>query len=1325
MASLGLQQTTEKSFRKEALAQGSIHLLVSGTLNNLATFNSGAWTWPNEDNPAIWKKNSVDTVPENWTASASPLTGAYLKGITVSVLPSGSEATSATEALKICTRLGMDLQVGSGSTERLVLDIISKQIEDGYIYFEVDQALETPISSVPTYFLYSGNNYTGYVYNNTGETLTVSLYPYTPPVESEEYNPIYNNVNNNRVGTIARNVEVFEIKNLLIGNISGANAIYDGVDSDWSSSGLNPEYILNIDGMNNASWSLNPDPNIIANAGNVAGIYRYIPLISLDKVTGMASIPDSFYTSIANISGRFLGTKNAEYHTYTGQKQVFTNKNIAECLADVRENVEKDILLVYEGSPLVLDTTETKWPITAESVTGNLTGKVNLGRFSGSFDGTINGTLNGFVSNLDIEEENLTYYSSSNNSAEYVVGLQHPTFSNASASIRGIGDLESKDTIVLTGSVRIESNQDVSGTLQGSPNISLLEGQTSTVKQVYNPSLFYMKNVDLTDGNLSIGNIGSGTLQIVAETNGTVGCTSVGRDILFITGSTSATISGTLGGNVTNVNLHLFNGTCTFLNGKNQQVEFDHADSEGVSLTNVSTVEQTTTSLIGTFNGGFYGLQGKAGFDFTEGDLEMSFVNGYGSIITEDLSSGSTLSGSDNFMSASGAEKYAPGWNITTVKADILGSADQPLQPGTGLLAGSFKDFTVKGLRKVLKASFKYRQPTGTAIPQGDIYGITQLIEDLKAGEVFAVSALDRMFSDQTGSAELNPLQITEAQLPDRAYEAMTVATSYTVNVSESNWVPLWSGSTGLVDPNLNFYDPDNESEVIAFISGSRRTIASASQFLSGSLVDSLYWAEAGYPVYVYLESDGTDYLVATLNDFSGTCITLDNRTVSGSYQSGSFKRIWGRFSEGVVSKGSMLSKLQVLGTEARITSLERAFPLAASKQRETNTDAGGSINGVIYGAFGYEGYLNGSCEGNLIKGTLEGEMAGNIAGIFETGVVEEGSVRVSGVSTGKLSGSIKAGQLKGLIRNLKVQGNNLNSNIELSGSLTGTETLPLIGTVGGHAKSLILPEQCNYALKVAGEGIEPFSMHIPAGNEVQGILQQRILQSGSTFLPLPGTLYRTGLKGQFELMTDMSGSTILLDTRSGSQDPFTGQVSTIPVSQSVSGSFDVNLLRNTYIGLQLSAGTITDFTGHALFQGAINLKTGSTGNLVEGHDRPFLTMQSFSGSIFSEDTTVEAVQNMDLSDMVFENLGFTSGMALVEYSQVTVNAAGTLKKVKEQEFVQNTLTLPRIGDILYTQPGGKTRVVSSKVYCPELNALLTINDRGTVVSQLLLEQIQ
>lgn len=65
---------------------------------------------------------------------------------------------------------------------------------------------------------------------------------------------------------------------------------------------------------------------------DVEVIRKYVPgqvvPASLDIPTTPAAIPDSFYTSIQNISGRFLGSKNSTYTNYIGDKIAFSRRNL-------------------------------------------------------------------------------------------------------------------------------------------------------------------------------------------------------------------------------------------------------------------------------------------------------------------------------------------------------------------------------------------------------------------------------------------------------------------------------------------------------------------------------------------------------------------------------------------------------------------------------------------------------------------------------------------------------------------------------------------------------------------------------------------------------------------------------------------------------------------------------------------------------------------------------------------------------------------------------------------------------------------------------------
>lgn len=60
---------------------------------------------------------------------------------------------------------------------------------------------------------------------------------------------------------------------------------------------------------------------------------------SVDRPTTLAEIADSFYTSIQNISGRFLGSKNNLITTYIGDKGKYSKVNLTASMLDYRNEV--------------------------------------------------------------------------------------------------------------------------------------------------------------------------------------------------------------------------------------------------------------------------------------------------------------------------------------------------------------------------------------------------------------------------------------------------------------------------------------------------------------------------------------------------------------------------------------------------------------------------------------------------------------------------------------------------------------------------------------------------------------------------------------------------------------------------------------------------------------------------------------------------------------------------------------------------------------------------------------------------------------------------
>lgn len=1381
-----LYQNSLEGFLYEGVGTGEIRFLIEGTLNGLASWNNQTkrWEWDKYTGSA-WRHNQVDDTGE-WTSlpfssSGTLLGGARIKGVAISPYTSGTGEREL-YILEHCTDLRTTIQIGD-QTEKLNLKILSRQMREGFMYFEVDDVL-LPAglqAAVDVYFKYSGSDYRGYTcYSGSGQDIILNVYPFVPPVESEEYNPITNNVISNVEGTTARLVESFDLRNVLIGSEEDAETVYNGWYAPWNSIAEPPQYSQSLDEDSASTGSFPPGivsrptgGGVTANAGGALGIYQVLPTVYLEKATGWASIPDSFYTSIANGSGRWLGTKNAEYHTYLGDKLKFTAENIDECKKDIQQNADKGNYLVSQGSPFILQSEDTG--SVSMDITGTIQGiALRNSSIKGELEGEIHGEISGYVTGIKLAKNEVTHYSSSvkiPNLEIYTknkVGIQGKgtilnnnwertglVVTGSSMSLEGMTSFAGQCRFVDTTA----SNQEVKvrfqtasgdlyslGTITGSGEIRYpgSQEQESSRQNLSDSNYFYFQNGNIE--RLLVSEILSGNLRIIP--------------------TEQVYISGTVGNVSKGISLHKFTGTLNLENNTIQAVNFEYADEDGVVLSNVETAEQSAV-VFDSFTADAISISpdfsGKAGFVLTNGQIDVS-TDGttYVSLITQDqqtgLGTGSEATGSlpngiSRFMATSQIVATGslplPSWGFTKVRDTIVSEKSESseefrradLAEGTAIISGSFEDFTLQGTRKSLRA-FKFMKLLGSKIPQSDTQQAVQMLSELETGLSYARAAKQR---GTVETSSMTPRIVSKAIMPQRVYDAIVTASLYKVpGVTGS----VWTGS--LPDRDLDFYGDDTGS-INYFISESENTVNRLSDFLSGSKIDTYYREQSGQYTYVYLDCTGTNYLKADIRDFSGSYVKLVGTPGSqgSGLLSGSYRQIWGRFGDGTIIREQ--STIPILGIrQDRINQILQAeYPIGVQKIRRTP-----GVSGVIYGAFDFAGYVDGGYEGNMVEGIIEGDMSGLVSGIVETGSIQGGPVQVTGVSRGSFTGTVTAGSLEGAMKNITVTGNNLTNNLLLEGQIEGVEEFPLEGLLTGSVNQVVLSGECRYTLTGSAFGGQELKVHIPeegmmtgdvniSGEDWEGETTASVVLdltgdnigiegyfagslSGSLVFGTSGKLFlpervssdspefstsESILSGQFELSGSIKVST-------SEDSSFSGGISAIPVDQSVSGTFDVTVGYSTDINVNIT-GSLDEFRGHALTRGLINVKSGTQGNLVEGHDRPFFTLRTFSGSIFPEDTTVEAVQNMNISDMVIESLGFTSGMSLVQYS------TGSFGKIKEHEYVKNTLTLPQIGDIVYSSREGRSRVVSSKLYCPDLNALLTINDRGTVISEDYLAQVQ
>lgn len=97
--------------------------------------------------------------------------------------------------------------------------------------------------------------------------------------------------------------------------------IYPVVNSTYQNSDYNPA-LNNVTGSVLNSYTRNVE---ITREHLSSGSIHYS---SVEKVTVPSELPDSFYTSIQNISGRIIGSKNGRLVDYTGNKGAFTAKTV-------------------------------------------------------------------------------------------------------------------------------------------------------------------------------------------------------------------------------------------------------------------------------------------------------------------------------------------------------------------------------------------------------------------------------------------------------------------------------------------------------------------------------------------------------------------------------------------------------------------------------------------------------------------------------------------------------------------------------------------------------------------------------------------------------------------------------------------------------------------------------------------------------------------------------------------------------------------------------------------------------------------------------------
>lgn len=286
---MNLDKYTESDFIRDPLVPevgegGLAELLISQSLispyTDGADLSSSVYSWPYIESMSAdkWNRESQGNIGPG-----------FVVGVKVMFLDTTGENNR--RSFQLCNSLALTINAGD-TAQTLILDIEERQFYKGSVYFKVKDYPLLGTSNATFVFRKDGNdNFDGYSCNGSGNNspITFVVEPYFSAEENSIFNPLYNNVVEGVLSTIARKVE----PNKSFASLWGASRIFDGEDADASaSSGPNGAA---------ASWS-STDPVDIVDGGHMT-TYP-VPIL-----VQPAEIPDYFYTALASISGRFLGSK--------------------------------------------------------------------------------------------------------------------------------------------------------------------------------------------------------------------------------------------------------------------------------------------------------------------------------------------------------------------------------------------------------------------------------------------------------------------------------------------------------------------------------------------------------------------------------------------------------------------------------------------------------------------------------------------------------------------------------------------------------------------------------------------------------------------------------------------------------------------------------------------------------------------------------------------------------------------------------------------------------------------------------------------------------
>lgn len=1215
---------TFTAYSEGAFKAGSGIVIEPGSLNLLV---SG-------DLVPLATGNNRDT--ETWNTSGwnfgSVTSGSVLDGRLVGVAVNNVDASGVDNRanFKLCTNLVLTLDFNSrgGTQQQVFLDVLDKAVTANYTYFKVNADLDVfrnCLVAFTTASLGGSDVYLGYICSSSRD-VSVGLSPYISGVDSSDYNPTVNNIMTNIQSTFAFRVE--------------------------------PTYTSSA----------------------------YVPYsVYLDTCTVLTNVPDSFFTSVANGSGRWYGSKNSEYSSWEENKQDFTTKNLNLKTREIDSN------LVYGEVPQVLSGSLDL------DVSGSLFGTVT-GSLSGSLEGIVSGTISGFVDNFSTDSFPLTYSGS------------------VSGSVSGSG-IFIEDANVQAA-VQVSGRDLVNGNYVGSLSATDFTGSFMFSK----PNL-RTASLDTFSGKISNSVLSNTAFRTTGTGHLTVQDISSFGQGWYFSGSSNAGSSSVW--NKTYLEGTIEQGYYTADNPYLEIVPYTNENIIEEFYLSGSTVKNMFSMSLGSLSGRI-DLAPSSSFihDIETGEDSNMYVRieGTGSQSEVENFSGSlTIQSSGNLSSWTQVNLTGSfGYTIynrfddplsinivsTTPYGSFYHSQSLMLVSYLNRVEGSFGDTTI---------ILGYVPFTNTVIPNSKVAVRSEIDLETVSYAYPIVANLDYFSGSYTSSLGVSGSWPTSSGT--RFVYALTGSFIALHGTGSGGIITSTRSST--VGSSILFRDSESSTFrlVTTRYSGSVNNFTGISGSLFSGLVSSSRSGSTGYlrPSELGSLSGVVDGRLDGNLD-GGLVSVVSKKTITAC--TGSCRRVSGSFSEGFLS-GSINGFSERIGGR---TSLEGTI-----NSRELVTIKGkysGSVD-----SFKVPGGSTFTVTADTITGETNASVDVYFDRVFSTYETEIVSSSVGDVYS--LVSSSEAGPYTLTCTNLNVDcfvsvdsmiltgsGVRLSySSSQLAGDIynftgsTGTEgsvefikinqTERAINTASiGYVSASVFVETCNVS-----SGSLSSSRDISITGSLTGSLKSTTTSSVSS--SVSGSYFGTLNKVNDETRNLQISGTLF------------GNIGAIECNQYVSGTFDSFVTGTVNL---ITDNLLVSGSGKVIVQGSA---VGSVGNIVEGKDRSFFTVQEFSGSVFPEDTTVEALKTMNLSDMKIVSLVYAPGAVLLDHNIVPGcmfdsenNIIPFSREVSKQMYVKSTATLPDVGDIIYTDNKATTRIVSSKVYSSNLDQILVVDNLGIIVSK-------